>query len=96
MTTFDDTVIAAVTGHMNDDHTDDNLTIVRAFGVPDATAATMVGLDSTSGTWSVTVDGAERTVEIPWFEELTDRASIRRQVVELYQEAARRLGSADA
>ncbi|WP_307846472.1 DUF2470 domain-containing protein, partial [Rhodococcus sp. CX] len=30
MTRFDADVVAAVTGHMNDDHADDNLLIVRA------------------------------------------------------------------
>ncbi|MGB6243707.1 DUF2470 domain-containing protein [Gordonia sp. (in: high G+C Gram-positive bacteria)] len=94
MTTFDDAVIKAVTGHMNGDHTDDNLVIVRAFAEPTATAATMTGLDAEAGIWSATVDGVERTVRVEWRGELTDRASIRREVVALYTAAAAKLGIA--
>ena len=38
---FPEQVVDAVLAHMNDDHTDDSLRIVQAFGHPDATAATM-------------------------------------------------------
>lgn len=92
MTAFDESVVSAVLSHMNDDHADDNLAIVRAFAEPEATAATMTGFDSTVGEWAATVDGAQRSVRVPWAEELTDRASIRREVVVLYRAAAQRLG----
>lgn len=92
MTTFDDAVITAVTRHMNDDHPADNLTIVRAFAEPTATAARMTGLDAEFGDWTATVDGTERSVRIAWPNELTDRASIRREVVTLQQTATERLG----
>lgn len=92
MTTFDDTVVAAVTGHMNDDHTDDNLTIVRAFAEPSATTARMTGLDTDAGEWVATVDGVERTVRIPWLGAVTDRVSIRTEVVALCEQGRSRLG----
>ncbi|MGI6798393.1 DUF2470 domain-containing protein [Gordonia sihwensis] len=92
MTAFDESVVSAVLSHMNDDHADDNLAIVRAFAEPDATAAVMTGFDSVAGKWTATVDGADRPVRVPWPNELTDRASIRREVVALYKAGAERLG----
>ncbi|MDH6281604.1 DUF2470 domain-containing protein [Prescottella agglutinans] len=92
MTSFDASVIAAVTGHMNDDHADDNLLIVRAFAEPAATSARMTGLDSESGEWVADVDGTERAVRVRWLGPATDRASIRTAVVELYRAACVELG----
>ncbi|MFD4182229.1 DUF2470 domain-containing protein [Rhodococcus sp. NPDC058514] len=92
MTSFDDSVIAAVTGHMNGDHAADNLLIVRAFAEPSATAARMTGLDTEAGEWAAEVDGAERSVRVPWLGPVTDRASIRTEVVALCQQAYARLG----
>ncbi|MFC9516500.1 DUF2470 domain-containing protein [Nocardiaceae bacterium NPDC056970] len=94
MTTFDAPVVAAVTGHMNGDHAEDNLLIVRAYAEPDATAARMTGLDGESGEWVAEVDGAERTVRVPWLGPVTDRASIRTEVVALYRAACEKLGVA--
>ena len=92
MIVFDDAVVTAVLRHMNDDHATDNLVIVRAFAEPDATAAVMTGFDSVAGKWTATVDGADRPVRVPWPNELTDRASIRREVVALYKAGAECLG----
>ncbi|TQF67192.1 DUF2470 domain-containing protein [Rhodococcus spelaei] len=92
MSNFDAAVIAAVIGHMNGDHATDNLTIVRAFAEPTAAAATMTGLDTEAGEWTATVDGAEKAVRVPWLGPVTDRASIRTEVVALYQAANERLG----
>ena len=96
MTTFDDAVVAGVTGHMNGDHADDNLRIVRAFAEPTATAARMTGLDSEAGEWIAVVDGTERTVRVPWAGPVTDRMSIRTEVVALYHAACEKLGVAPA
>lgn len=92
MTSFDAPVIAAVTGHMNGDHAADNLLIVRAFAEPAATGARMTGLDGESGEWVAEVDGSERTVRVPWLGPVTDRASIRTEVVALYEAACDKLG----
>lgn len=92
MSSFDDSVIAAVTGHMNGDHADDNLTIVRAFAEPGATSARMTGLDTEAGEWMTTSDGVERAVRVPWLGPVTDRMSIRTEVVALYHAACERLG----
>ncbi|MEA9984014.1 MULTISPECIES: DUF2470 domain-containing protein [Subtercola] len=53
MTHFEADVVAAILAHMNNDHPEDNLVIVRAFGAPDAERATMVDLDTVGGTWAV-------------------------------------------
>ncbi|WP_246081726.1 DUF2470 domain-containing protein [Nocardioides litoris] len=90
-------VVEAVLAHMNDDHRDDSLRIVRAFGRPQATAAEMVGLDEHGGVWWVETvdegggDGSELRVAWP-SGTITDRAAIRREVVALHEEAERRLG----
>ncbi|WP_092800456.1 DUF2470 domain-containing protein [Rhodococcus globerulus] len=94
MTTFDDTVIAGVTAHMNADHTSDNLMIVRAFAEPTATSARMVGLDSVAGEWVADVDGTEKLVKVPWPEPAMDRPAIRTQVVALCMDAYNKLGVA--
>ncbi|MEY9213018.1 DUF2470 domain-containing protein [Thermobifida halotolerans] len=94
-TPFPPEVVAAVTAHMNDDHPEDTLLIVRAFGgLPEATAARMTGLDGTAGEYSATVDAREVDVRIPWSRPLTERAQIRAEVVRLYREACARLGVA--
>ncbi|GLU46001.1 DUF2470 domain-containing protein [Nocardiopsis ansamitocini] len=86
-------VVRAVIAHMNDDHPEDTLLIVRALGgLPDATAARMTGLDGTVGVYAGTVDGDETTVQIPWSEPITERAQIRTEVVGLYEQACSRLG----
>lgn len=88
MTRFEDSVVAAITGHMNDDHTDDNLLIVRVFAKPEARSATMTDLDTEAGVWDV--DG--ETVTIPWPIEVTERPHVRAAVVKLYEDACAKLG----
>ena len=93
MSEFDDTVIAAVTGHMNDDHTDDSLLIARAFGYPDATRSVMTGLDTVGGEWRVTDPSGEHTLRVPWPSgPISERPEIRREVVFLYRAACEKLG----
>ncbi|HLU96984.1 MAG TPA: DUF2470 domain-containing protein [Thermobifida alba] len=90
---FSPEVVAAVTGHMNADHPEDTLLIVRALGGrPEATAARMTGLDGTAGEYSATVAGREVAVRIPWSQPITERAQIRAEVVRLYRQACERLG----
>lgn len=90
--TFSEDVVTAVLRHMNDDHTDDSLVIVRGFAEPRATAATMTGLDAEAGEWSVEVEGEKLQVRIPWMGPVAERADIRREVVALYDEGLKRLG----
>ncbi|MEG9224475.1 DUF2470 domain-containing protein [Aeromicrobium sp. Sec7.5] len=90
--TFEPAVIEAVLAHMNDDHTDDALVIVRAFGQPDAESATMTGLDGDAGTFAAVVGGVATEVRVPWSEPITERPQIRREVVALHDRACAALG----
>lgn len=92
MPTFSDDVVAAVLHHMNDDHLDDNLLIARAFGHPDASAATMTTLDHRGGSWVYLVEGSEHELTVPWTQEISERPEIRREVVKLYDAACAKLG----
>ena len=90
---FDDAVIAAVTGHMNGDHPEDSLLIAKAFGYPDASASTMVGLDAEAGVWNVTDAAGDHVLRVNWPSgEIAERPEIRREVVKLYQAACKTLG----
>ena len=90
---FSEQVVDAVLAHMNDDHTDDSLLIVRAFALPDAVAATMTGLDERAGLFTATTAAGTEVVRVPWpAGTITERAEIRREVVALYDEACARLG----
>ncbi len=100
MSTFPAEVVQAVCAHMNGDHTEDNLLIVRAFARPEASAAVMTDADAEGGTWRVTTAaaaaGGEEVVEdvrVGWpGAPITERAEIRREVVALYDAACERLG----
>lgn len=57
---FTPDVVAAVMAHMNDDHRDDSLVIVRGLGGrPEATAAWMSGMDADGIDFAVTVPVGE-------------------------------------
>ena len=91
--TFDDDALAGVLGHMNSDHTDDNLLIARAFGSADAQAATMTGFDGDGGDWIVTTGDGSTALRVPWpGGAISERREVRREIVALYDESCRRLG----
>lgn len=92
---FDDAVIAGVLGHMNTDHSDDNLLIARAFSPSaDVAGSTMTGLDGDGGDWAVERgDGTSDSIRVPWPSgPITERHEVRREIVALYDEACVRLG----
>ncbi|MEN2738758.1 DUF2470 domain-containing protein [Microbacterium sp. X-17] len=92
--TFDDAVRSGVLGHMNADHTGDNVLIVRAFAGVEATSAVMTGFDGDGADWDATTAAGEtQHVRVPWpGGPVTERAEVRREVVALYDEACGRLG----
>ncbi len=93
MSDFDTEVVSAVVGHMNGDHTDDNLLIARAFGRSEATASMMIGLDGDAGLWKVTDPSGESELRVAWpGAPISERAEIRREVVVLYRAACEKLG----
>lgn len=92
-TTFDEAVVRGVTRHMNEDHADDTLLIVRALGErPEATTATMVGLDNDGGDYEVTSPTGVETIRIPWTRRLEERIEIRQDIVRMYDAACAKLG----
>ena len=94
MTSFPPEIVDAVLAHMNDDHLEDNLLIVRAFGAPDASGAAMRGVDGEAGTWAVMgPEGPVGDLRIPGPSgPIGERAEIRRDVVAQYDAAGARLG----
>ncbi|MFA7265290.1 MAG: DUF2470 domain-containing protein [Candidatus Nanopelagicales bacterium] len=87
-----DDIVVAVARHMNDDHTNDSLTMVRPL-CPAAKSATVVGLDYSSLCFAVVTDEGEPVrVDVPWPGELTERSDIRKFVVQLHTAACEQLG----
>jgi len=93
MAVFSPDVVAAVLHHMNDDHIEDNVLLVRAFSGREVRDASMTDLDENGGTWRYALDGDEHELHIPWPSgRLSERAEIRRDIVALYDAACDRLG----
>jgi putative heme iron utilization protein len=93
MNPFPPEVVAQIATHMNGDHIDDNLLIVRALGgIPQATSARMSGLDADAMEFAAAVDGIEVPVRIPFAERLSERGQVRTETVRMYREACATLG----
>ena len=92
---FTSDVVAAVRRHMNDDHVEDSLLICRALGgVPNATAAEMVGMDAEGIDFAATVSGHPTAVRLAWSRRLSDRSQVRPEVIRMYREACEASGIA--
>lgn len=91
MPIFEEPIVSAVLSHMNNDHPDDNVLIVQAFGPSDATAVVMTTLDHLGGTWTFESAGATGELTLPWSTEISERAEIRREIVALYDAACEKL-----
>lgn len=90
---FSPDVVAAVLHHMNDDHIEDSVLIVRAFAARDVRDAAMHDLDENGGTWRYAFEGDEHELRIPWpGAPLAERSEIRRDIVALYDAACAKLG----
>ena len=92
---FDDAALTGVLRHMNGDHADVNILIVRAFSPEsEVIAATMIGFDGDGGDWRAQpLTGDPFVVRVPWpGGPITERAQVRREIVALYDESCRRLG----
>ncbi len=93
--TFEPEALTGVLGHMNNDHTDDNLLIARAFSdLPEIVTSQMTTFDGDGGQWRVTTsDGSEHTVAVAWpGGPITERREVRREIVALYDQSCARLG----
>ena len=90
---FPPEVIEQIARHMNDDHADDNVLIVRALGgIPTATAARMSGMDADAMEFAAVVDGIEVPLRVPFARRLTERHEVRTEAVRMYREACAELG----
>lgn len=91
---FTPDVVAAVTAHMNTDHPEDNVLIVRSLGaLPDATAATLADIGPAGARFeAVLADGTTAETTVAWSGAVTERAAIRIEVVRMYHEACAALG----
>ena len=90
---FPPEVVAQIADHMNGDHADDNVLIVRGLGgMPTATAARMSGLDAEAMEFAAVVDGIQVPVRIPFAERLTERRQVRAEAVRMYHDACAALG----
>jgi hypothetical protein len=90
---FSPDIVDAVLAHMNEDHRDDNVLIVRAFAARDVDSARMSDLDHRGGTWRYTFEGEEHELHVPWSSgEISERPEIRREIVVLYDAACEQLG----
>lgn len=89
MTSFPDDVVDAVCRHMDDDHADDALLIVRRLGGrPDATSVRTTSVDSLGIDFLAQTPQGEAPVRVPFGEPARERADLRRAVVALHQQAA--------
>ena len=93
MDPFTADVVEQIARHMNGDHAEDNLLIVRGLaGIPAATAARMSGVDADGMEFAAVVDGIEVPVRVPFGEHLTERRQVRAQAARMYREACAALG----
>lgn len=90
---FQQSVIDAVAAHMNEDHEEDSLLIVRSLGKrPEATAATMSSMDGNGVDFDAVIDGATQNVRVPWSRPLTERGEVRVEITQMYHDACAMLG----
>jgi putative heme iron utilization protein len=90
---FPPEVVEQIARHMNGDHAEDSVLIVRALGgMPAATAARMSGMDCDAMEFAAVVDGIEVPVRIPFSERLVDRRQVRSEAVRMYRDACAALG----
>jgi len=93
MNPFQDNVIAAITKHMNHDHSADTLVICRGVGGhTSATSARMDTFDGTGAEFTTTVNGVATPLRIAWSRPLSERAEVRPEIVRIYNESRGLLG----
>lgn len=84
---FPPDVVAAIRTHMNDDHAEDCLLLVRGpGGQPDAMAAWVTGVDPTGIDLRARVGDGEVQVRIGWSRRLTERREVREELARTIRE----------
>ncbi|MFY1674588.1 DUF2470 domain-containing protein [Plantactinospora sp. WMMB334] len=95
MTPFTPDVVAAIVRHMNGDHAADCRVICQGLGgLPEATSATMSGMDAQGMDFVATLDGLPVPVRIPFASTLTERRQVRAEAARMYRESCAKLGLA--
>jgi putative heme iron utilization protein len=90
---FTPEVVGQIASHLNGDHAEDIVLIVRALGgISSATGARMSGMDADAIEFAAAVDGIEVPVRIPFASRLTERQQVRVETVRMYREACAALG----
>ncbi|MGC4944508.1 DUF2470 domain-containing protein [Kribbella sp. DT2] len=92
---FTPEIVAAVLRHMNEDHADDSLQIVRALGGhPDAVSVQLATIDPAGAVFAVTVvAGGVVRVQLPWSEQIVERPQFRHEFARMHREASSADGS---
>ena len=94
-TQFPPDVVEAVCRHMNDDHAEDGLLIVRTLGGhPDAERVVADGLDGEGMDFTVEAGGRSSRVRVPFDAPVTERPQVRLAVVRLHEKACDAAGLA--
>jgi putative heme iron utilization protein len=90
---FPPEAVEQIARHMNEDHAEDNVLIVRGLGgIATATAARVSGVDVDAMEFAAVVNGIEVPVRIPFGERLTERRQVRTEAVRMYRDACTALG----
>lgn len=90
---FPQDVVDRVLAHMNGDHAEEALVIVRAHGASDASGAALAGFDSHNTVWQVMgPEGPVGQVHVPWPSGAVEESQIRGEIVSLYQASCTALG----
>lgn len=90
---FPPEAVEQIARHMNEDHAEDNVLIVRGLaGIAAATAARVSGVDEDAMEFAAVVDGIEVPVRVPFGARLTERRQVRTEAVRMYREACTALG----
>ncbi|MEV8509937.1 DUF2470 domain-containing protein [Actinoplanes sp. NPDC051475] len=91
--TFTPDVVEQIARHMNGDHAEDNVLIVRGLGgVSTASAARVSGVDADGMDFEATVNDIAVPVRIPFQRRLTERREVRGEAVRMYRDACAALG----
>jgi putative heme iron utilization protein len=90
---FPPEAVEQIARHMNENHAEDNVLIVRGLGgIRSATAAKVSGVDVDAMEFAAVVDEIEVPVRIPFGTRLTERRQVRTEAVRMYREACTALG----
>lgn len=79
---------APVMGHMNDDHSDATLVMIKHYVGIEVESAELVGMDRLGFTVKCSRQGQFFKLRLPFIREATDRADVKKIIVEMTQAAA--------